>query len=126
MMSLLLDTHVLLWWLDDHPTLSKKVKAAIADGKNLVFISAVVIWEIRIKQALGKLEIPHNFRKVLDYQSFIMLDITVEHAHAVGDLPAHHRDPFDRMLVAQTKIEHLTLVTRDIRLKKYKIPLIEA
>ncbi len=125
-MNLLLDTHVLLWWLDDYPTLSKKAKDAISHGKNLVFISAVVIWEIRIKQALGKLEIPHDFRKVLDSQPFEMLDITVEHAHAVGDLPAHHRDPFDRMLVAQTKVEHLTLVTRDIRLKKYKIPIIEA
>ncbi len=125
-MSLLLDTHVLLWWLDDHPTLSRKARAAIADGKNLVFISAVVIWEIRIKQALGKLAIPQNFQKVLNAQSFEMLDITVEHAHAIKDLPAHHRDPFDRMLVAQTKVEHLTLVTRDICLKKYKIPLIEA
>ena len=125
-MNLLLDTHVILWWLDDYATLSKKAKAAIADGKNLVFISAVVIWEIRIKQNLGKLEIPHNFRKVLDFQSFEQLDITVEHAHAVGDLPAHHRDPFDRMLVAQTKVEHLTLVTRNIGLKKYKIPIIVA
>ena len=125
-MTLLLDTHVLLWWLDDHPTLSKKAKAVIADGKNLVFVSAVVIWEIRIKQALGKLQIPKNFRKVLGDQPFEMLDITVEHAHAVGDLPAHHRDPFDRMLVAQAKVEGLTLMTRDTRLKKYKIPLIEA
>jgi len=125
-MNLLLDTHVLLWWLDDHPTLSRKAKAAIADGKNLVFVSAVIIWEIRIKQALGKLEIPRNFRRVLDDQPFEILDITVEHAHAVEDLPAHHRDPFDRMLVAQAKVEGLTLVTRDIRLKKYKIPLIEA
>ena len=125
-MSLLLDTHVLLWWLDDHPTLSMKARAAIADGENLVFISAVVIWEIRIKQALGKLQIPKNFRKVLGDQPFEMLDITVEHAHAVGDLPAHHRDPFDRMLVAQAKVEGLTLMTRDTRLKKYKIPLIEA
>ena len=80
-MNLLLDTHVLLWWLDDHPTLSKKAKAAIADGENLVFVSAVVIWEIRIKQALGKLEIPRNFQRVLDDQPFEMLDITVEHAH---------------------------------------------
>jgi len=125
-MNLLLDTHVLLWWLDDHPALSKQAKAAIADGKNLVFVSAVVIWEIRIKQALGKLAIPRNFRRVLDNQSFEMLDITVEHAHAVGDLSAHHQDPFDRMLVAQAKVEGLTLVTRDVRLKKYKVSLIEA
>ena len=69
-MRLLLDTHVLLWWLDDHPTFSKKARVAIADGRNLVFISAVVIWEIKIKQALGKLEIPQNFREVLDSQSF--------------------------------------------------------
>lgn len=75
---------------------------------------------------MGKLEIPRSFRRALDDQPFEMLDITVEHAHAVGDLPAHHRDPFDRMLVAQAKVEGLTLVTRDIRLKKYKIPLIQA
>ena len=125
-MNLLLDTHVLLWWLDDYATLSKKAKDAISHGKNLVLISAVVIWEIRIKQSLGKLELPHNFWKVLDSQPFEHLDITVEHAHAVGDLPAYHRDPFDRMLVAQTKVERLTLMTRDIHLRKYKIPLIEA
>ena len=77
-MNLLLDTHVLLWWLDDYPTLSKKAKDAISHGKNIVFISAVVIWEIRIKQNLGKLEIPHNFRKALDSQPFEHLDITVE------------------------------------------------
>jgi PIN domain nuclease of toxin-antitoxin system len=125
-MNLLLDTHVLLWWLEDNPTLSKKARSAIADGENLVFVSAAIIWEIKIKQALGKLEIPRNFRRVVDDQSFEMLNITVEHAYAIGDLPAHHRDPFDRMLVAQAKVEGLTLITRDIRLKKYKIPLIEA
>ena len=125
-MNLLLDTHVLLWWLDDFQNLSKKAKGGIADGKNLVFISAVVIWEIIIKQSLRKLKIPNNFRKVLDSQPFEHLDITIEHAHGVGDLPSHHRDPFDRMLVAQTKVEQLTLVTRDTHLKKYKIPIIEA
>ena len=124
-MNLLLDTHVLLWWLNDHPALSKKSQAAIADGKNLVFVSAVVVWEIRIKAALGKLEIPRNFKKVLESQPFEMLDITVEHAHAVGDLPAHHRDPFDRMLVAQAKVEAFTLVTHDARLKKYRVSLME-
>jgi len=125
-MNLLLDTHVLLWWLDDHQNLSPRAKSVIADGKNLVFVSAAVIWEIRIKHALGKLEIPANFRKVLDQQGFELLDITVDHAYAVGDLASHHRDPFDRMLVAQAKLESLTLVTRDIRLKKYKIPIIDA
>ena len=124
-MNLLLDTHVLLWWLNDHPALSKKSQAAIADGKNLVFVSAVVVWEIRIKETLGKLEIPRNFKRVLESQPFEMLDITVEHAHAVRDLPVHHRDPFDRMLVAQAKAEGFTLVTHDVRLKKYKVSLME-
>jgi len=125
-MNLLLDTHALLWWLDDHPTLSDEAKTAIADGKNLIFISAVVVWEIRIKQALGKLEVPRNFRRALEKQAFEMLDVKVEHAHAVADLPPHHRDPFDRMLVAQATVEGLTIVTRDLRFEKYKVPLIAA
>ncbi len=125
-MNLLLDTHVLLWWLNDHPTLSKKSRTAIADGKNPVFVSAVVIWEIRIKEAVGKLEIPRNFKRVLERQPFQTLDITVEHAHAVKDLPMHHRDPFDRMLVAQAKVEGFTLVTHDSHLKQYKVSIMEA
>ena len=125
-MNLLLDTHVLLWWLDANPSLSEKAKETIADGNNLVLISAAVIWEIRIKEALGKLEIPSNFRRVLERQPFEMLAINAEHAHAVGDLPAHHRDPFDRMLIAQAKVERLTIVTRDAIIKQYKIPIIQA
>jgi PIN domain nuclease of toxin-antitoxin system len=125
-MNLLLDTHVLLWWLDADPTLSEKANSVISDGNNLVFVSAAVIWEIRIKQALGKLEIPSNFRQVLDRQPFEMLAITAEQAHAVGDLPAHHRDPFDRMLVAQAMVERLTMVTRDTAIEEYKIPVIRA
>jgi len=124
-MNLLLDTHVLLWWLDDHPNLSRQARTAIADGRNLVFVSAAVIWEIQIKQALGKLKIPANFRKVLGQQAFEPLDITMEHAYAVADLPPHHRDPFDRMLVAQAKVEGLTLVTHDNPLIKYKIPILK-
>ncbi|MBW1903220.1 MAG: type II toxin-antitoxin system VapC family toxin [Deltaproteobacteria bacterium] len=116
----------LLWWLNGYPSLSKKSQAAIADGKNLVFVSAVVVWEIGIKEALGKLEIPRNFKSVLENQPFKMLNITVEHTHAVRDLPLHHRDPFDRMLVAQAKVEGFTLVTHDVRLKKYKVSLMEA
>jgi len=123
-MNLLLDTHVLLWWLDDNPGLSRRARTVIADGNNLVFVSAAVIWEIQIKHALGKLIIPKNFRKVLDQQGFELLDITVEHAYSVGKLPLYHGDPFDRILVAQAKLENMILVSRDKRIKKYKIPLI--
>ena len=125
-MNLLLDTHVLLWWLDANPTLSEKANSTIAHGNNLVLISSAAIWEIRIKQALGKLEIPSNFRRVLDRQPFEMLAITAEHAHTVGDLPAIHRDPFDRMLIAQAKVERLTIVTRDSIIEQYNIPIIKA
>jgi PIN domain nuclease of toxin-antitoxin system len=120
-MNLLLDTHVLLWWLDDHPSLSRRCRSAIADGNNLIFVSAAVIWEIRIKQALGKLKIPEGFREVLDRQAFNWLPIAVEHAHAIEGLPAHHRDPFDRMLVAQARVEGFTVVTHDAVFRKYKI-----
>ncbi len=125
-MNLLLDTHALLWWLDANPLLSEKAKSYIADGSNLVFVSAVIIWEIRIKQALGKLEIPSNFRQVLEQQPFEMLAITAEHAHAVGDLPAIHRDPFDRMLIAQAKVEGFAIVTRDSIVQQYNIKTIQA
>lgn len=125
-MNLLLDTHALLWWLDDHPNLSEKARTVIGEGKNLVLVSAVVIWEIRIKQALGKLKIPRNFRRVLENQPFENLGITAEHAYKVGDLPPHHRDPFDRMLIAQATVEGLTIVTRDPDFRKYKVALIEA
>jgi PIN domain nuclease of toxin-antitoxin system len=125
-MNLLLDTHVLLWWLSGDPTLSEKSRTAIADSKNLAFISAVSIWEIRIKEALKKLTVPENFQAVLDEQPFDLLNISHEHAHAIKDLPAYHSDPFDRMLIAQAKVEGFTLVTRDVHLKKYRIPILAA
>ena len=81
-----------MWWLDDNPSLSKKAKEIIADGGNLIFVSAATIWEIGIKHALGKLKIPANFRKVLEQQAFEMLPITADHAYLIGELPAHHRD----------------------------------
>ena len=125
-MNLLLDTHVLLWWLDDDPTLGEKARDMITDGSNLAFVSAAVIWEIRIKEAIGKLSIPKNFKGVLDQQPFEMLDITAEHAHMISALPLYHRDPFDRMLIAQAKVERLSLVTRDVHFKKYKIQILKA
>jgi len=125
-MNLLLDTRVLLWWLDDNPILLSNAKEAIADGSNIVFVSAATIWEIRIKHSLGNLEVPVNFREVIEQQSFAMLSITVDHAHLVGELPPHHRDPFDRMLIAQAMFEHFTLVTRDSRFKQYEVSIIRA
>ena len=125
-MNLLLDTHALLWWLDDNPTLSNDARAAISESINIVFISAAVIWEIQIKQSLGKLKIPTNFRKVLETQPFEMLDITSEHAHKISSLPNYHRDPFDRMLISQAMVERFTLITRDKNIMKYKVSIIKA
>src|SRR5210317_906626 len=99
-MNLFLDTHVLLWWLDDNPTLSEKARNAISDPDNLIILSSVVIWEIRIKQALGKLEITPDFYHVIKNQGFELLSVTADHAFAVGDLPLLHRDPFDRMIIS--------------------------
>jgi PIN domain nuclease of toxin-antitoxin system len=122
--NLLLDTHIVLWWLDDHPALSSAVRNSIAIGANLVFLSAAVVWEIRIKEALGKLDIPSDFSRVLDRQPFEKLAIKVEHAHAVKDLPLYHRDPFDRMLIAQALTEGLTVATHDPLFEKYSVPLL--
>ena len=123
---LLLDTHALLWWLDDNPKLSKKARNAIQDSKNLVFISAAVVWEIMIKSAIGKLEIPDDFPEVLNTQSFLQLSITVEHAIEVRNLPHIHQDPFDRILIAQARVERLTFVTKDQNPKKYDVPILPA
>ncbi len=117
---------MLLWWLDDNPVLSDKARRPISDGSNLIFVSAAVIWEIRIKQSLGKLEIPLNFRQVLEQQPFELLAITIEHAHTVGGLPPIHRDPFDRMLIAQAKTEGFTILSRDPLFREYRVPLIQA
>ena len=126
-MNLLLDTHVLLWALDDNPTLSQAARAAITDGNNVVFVSAATAWEINIKKALGKLHVPSgNYLDELRMHRFTSLDITTEHALAVGKLPIHHADPFDRLLIAQASVEKLTLITRDERIKSYSIPVINA
>jgi len=126
-MKLLLDTHILIWWLDPAISkLSKAAHAAISDSQNLVFVSAATAWEITIKKALGKLDAPDNLEEELAKHRFQPLPITISHALAVGELPRHHNDPFDRILVAQAKVEDLTLVTRDENLTKYDIPFIAA
>jgi PIN domain nuclease of toxin-antitoxin system len=125
-LNLLLDTQVLLWWLDDNPSLGQPAREAIADPEHLVFVSAVSIWEIVIKKSLGKLHVPDELPQVLEEQPFHHLDMTLEHAFKVGELPRHHRDPFDRLLIAQSLVDGLTLVTRDSDIRKYDVPILQA
>lgn len=114
-MRLLLDTHVLLWWLADDPRLAATARAAIASPEDEVRVSAASIWEMVIKQALGKLQLPDGFAEVLASEDLLPLPVTAAHALAVGRLPLLHHDPFDRLLVAQCQVEGLTLVTADTR-----------
>jgi PIN domain nuclease of toxin-antitoxin system len=119
---LLLDTHVVLWWLVDDETLAEEVKQLI-DTEAEVFISAASVWEIAIKQALGKLSGPPDLLDVLDRSGLVGLPIRSRHAAEAGGLPLLHRDPFDRMLVAQARCEGLTLLSRDPLVGRYDVPL---
>lgn len=118
-MKYLLDTHVLLWWLADSESLNSPAREAISSRSNVVFVSAVSLWEIVIKQKLGKLELPPDWATTLSEESFSRLPIRWEHALAVRDLPDLHRDPFDRLLLAQCATEDLTLITHDRQLFQY-------
>ena len=104
--------------------LGDRARDLIAAPENLVFVSAASIWELRIKEAIGKLELPEDFADVLAAQAFEALAVTPAHAHALRGLPLHHRDPFDRMLVAQAQIEDLILVTHDGLLKPYDVEIL--
>ncbi len=125
-MNLLLDTHTLIWVFDANSNLSEEAKNAISEGSNLVYVSAVTAWEIAIKKSIGKLKLKGDYLKGLKQYRFIPLDITTEHSLAVEFLPDHHKDPFDRLLIAQAQHENLTLVTRDTSIAKYNVNTIAA
>jgi len=125
-MRLLLDSHALLWWLDDAPTLSADARAAITDPENLVVVSVASLWELAIKVMIGKLDLPGDFEEVLSRQGFQLLDVNANHVYALRSLPLHHRDPFDRMLVAQARVEGLRIVTRDAWVASYEVPVLRA
>jgi PIN domain nuclease of toxin-antitoxin system len=110
--NLLLDTHVLLWWLAGQ-RIAPEAQARIADPAALVAVSAATAWEIAIKLALGKLRMKGSIAVHVEDAGFEPLAITFEHAERAGRLPDHHRDPFDRMLIAQAQTEGLAIVTRD-------------
>jgi PIN domain nuclease of toxin-antitoxin system len=126
-MRLLLDTHVFIWCVEDSRKLRPFVRETLASPENLVYVSSVSIWEISIKQSLGKLELQTTGERLVESIAacgFIELPITASHAARVAVLPWHHADPFDRLLVAQARFSDLTLVTEDERIKRYGIETI--
>lgn len=123
-MKILLDTHILLWWLADDEHLPAEAAEAIADPDSEVVVSAASAWEISIKQAAGRLDVPEDLLDAVAANDFSTLAITADHAMAAGRLPPHHADPFDRMLVAQAQIEGLTLLSVDSRFSEYEVELL--
>jgi PIN domain nuclease of toxin-antitoxin system len=124
--NLLLDTHAFLWWLDDNDKLGPTARAQIEDPNNVVFVSAATAWEIAVKRATGKLEAPGDIAEWIIGSGFDDLPIEVDHAVASAELPSHHKDPFDRLLIAQARSEELTLVARDDEIDKYDVTVLNA
>jgi PIN domain nuclease of toxin-antitoxin system len=118
-MRLLLDAHALLWWLADDPTLDRKARVLISDPTNEVIVSAVTVWEIAIKRAIGKLDAPDGLAAALERSGFIEAPITAGDAERAGGLEPIHRDPFDRMLIAQAGRLRAIVVTRDAVFVRY-------
>ena len=121
-MDLLLDTHIFIWWDSNDRRLGKLAREAIEDFGNRAIVSAASIWEISIKRTTGKLKFHHDTLAALDRNGFESLDITPIHAETAGSLPLHHSDPFDRLLIAQAKLEGLVLITQDRHFTLYGVP----
>ena len=122
----LLDTHVLLWWLGEPDRLSAPARAVLSDKANPVFVSAAAVWEMAIKKTLGRIDYPGNLPEVLARESIEVLEVGLRHALAVADLPLLHSDPFDRMQIAQARVEGLTFVTRDRQIRDYGVDVLPA
>lgn len=124
-MRLLLDTHTLIWWLAGHETLSPGAKAMIAEPGNEIYVSAASAWEIATKVRIGKLPdanlLAADMSAAIRDQNFVALPISIEHAQAAGALPGPHKDPFDRMLIAQSMHEQMPIVTNDAAFAAYTV-----
>jgi PIN domain nuclease of toxin-antitoxin system len=118
-MKLLLDTHILIWWLCDDSQLSQPEIDLITNPDNLVFVSAAACWEITVKKMIGKLDAPDDLPSALAANDFIELPITVQHTQSLYQLPLHHNDPFDRIMIAQSLSEKLAFMTRDSKILLY-------
>jgi len=122
---LLLDTHALLWWLADDDRLSAKARKAIANPDHQIQISAVSGWEISLNRSLGRIEVSFEaLVDAIDECGFDMLPVSLQHGLIAGALPAHHHDPFDRMLVAQCQAEGLRLVSNNRQIADYEVDLL--
>jgi PIN domain nuclease of toxin-antitoxin system len=120
----LLDTHALLWWLSDDPSLSARARRAITAADNEIFVSAASVWELAIKNKKGRLDVQDLLDRLpqeIEEEGFLVLPISIEHGLRAGALPEHHRDPFDRMLIAQAQAEHLPIVSNDTVFDSYGI-----
>jgi PIN domain nuclease of toxin-antitoxin system len=126
MRRFLLDSHVVLWWLDGADRLSERAVSAISDGDNEIVVSVASIYELSIKESLHKLTINGDLRQHLQEQWFQELPVSGIHAVEAGRLPWHHKDPFDRLIVAQARCEGLTLVTSDHILRQYDVQTLPA
>jgi PIN domain nuclease of toxin-antitoxin system len=121
---LLLDTHALLWALDASPRLSSTVRALLEDTGNEILVSAVSAWEIAVKVGLGRLEVPDDLEEVVQAAGFLRRHITFADAGQLRALPMHHRDPFDRMLIAQALVDGIPIASADARLRAYPVQLL--
>lgn len=118
-MKYLLDTHIFIWWSENNPILDKEIKAIISNPKNSLYLSVVSAWEIAIKTSLKKISLKTALPKMISKSRFEVLPISLEHIMVLQKLPLIHKDPFDRLLVAQSKSEKLKLLTRDPQISKY-------
>lgn len=123
-MRLLVDSHALVWWLENDKRLSARAREAIENEDNLAFFSSASIWELAVKQVKGKLKLPPALSQALLDEGFAEIPVGSVHALAAAALPPHHDDPFDRMLVAQAQSGGLTIVTRDARIAAYDVPVL--
>ena len=117
----LLDTHILIWWLYDHPNLDSAFRDSIADPNNEIIVSVASLWEIEIKRSLGKLIIDANYFQAIENEDFTILPIYASHTLSLRNLPNIHKDPFDRILVAQALCEKLTIMTKDTIIPHYPV-----
>jgi PIN domain nuclease of toxin-antitoxin system len=123
-MNLLLDTHILLWHLTDNSMLTQKISQLIENPQHKKFVSIVTLWEIAIKRSLGKLKIEHPIEKLIPPEMTI-LPLEISHISYLEKLPFHHRDPFDRIIIAQAIVEKLSVITNDGDFEYYEIDLIK-